>query len=195
MKTGIIVLAAGSSSRMGQSKQMLDIGGEALLARTVKAAIDAQLGPIVVVVGSNAHAHKKLITGLSVDIVHNEAWEKGMGHSLKTALHHLIGKHSTIQAVVVLVCDQPLLTPKNITNLVKKFEESKKPIIASRYSNMPGVPVLFDKEYFSKLMGLPDDQGAKKIILQNPDDVSEVDFQGGEIDLDTIEDYNAFKKR
>lgn len=194
MKTGIVILAAGSSSRLGQSKQMLDIGGETLLSKAVNAALDAQQGPVVVVLGSNVQAHEKLLSGLPVDTINNEDWRKGMGHSLKTGLHHLMRRVPSLQALIVSVCDQPLLTSKTINNLVLKYKEMKKSIIASRYSNMPGVPALFDKKFFPALMALPDDQGAKKIILQNVEDVLEVDFPGGEIDLDTEADYKAFIK-
>lgn len=194
MKTGIIVLAAGSSSRLGQSKQMLDIGGETLLLKTVKAAIDSHEGSIAVVLGANEKEHRKMLSGLPVDIVYNEDWVKGMGGSLKIGLQHLMSGNSSLEAIVVLVCDQPLLRRENITNLILSYQENKKSIIASRYSQIPGVPVLFDKVYFPELMALPDDQGAKKIILQNPEDVFEVDFPGGEIDLDTDADYKAFIK-
>ena len=192
METGIIVLAAGSSSRMGQPKQMLDISGETLLLKTIKTAINSHAGAVVVVLGANEKVHRKMLLGLAVDIVYNEDWKKGMGHSLKRGLQHLISVHFPLDAVVVLVCDQPFLESKNITNLISSYQQIKKSIIASMYSGTPGVPVLFDKVYFPKLMGLPDDEGAKKILLQNPDDVFGVDFPGGEIDLDTSADYTAF---
>jgi molybdenum cofactor cytidylyltransferase len=94
--------------------------------------------------------------------------------------------------IMILVCDQPLLRPENLVGLLRKYKEVGKPIIASRYSEMPGVPVLFDKTYYDRLMALPDKEGAKKVILQNLLDVAQVPFPGGEIDLDTREDYKAF---
>lgn len=192
MQTGAIILAAGSSSRMGQSKQMLDIDGEKLLSRTTRAALDAGLQQVVVVVGYDDVAHRKILAGLPVEIVHNSRWKNGMGSSLKAGLTHLLSMNPALNAVIVSVCDQPLLNSRIFIDLVHKFHETQKPVIASRYSNMPGVPALFDKRYFAKLAALPDDQGAKRILLQNPGDVEQVDFPGGEIDLDTMEDYDAF---
>lgn len=194
MKTGTIILAAGSSSRMGQSKQMLDVNGEKLLAKTVKAALDSHAGTVAVVLGSHEKAHRESLGGLPVEIVYNENWKNGMGSSIKKGLSHLMSGDPSLEAVVVLVCDQPLLTAENIIRLIMEYRQSKKPIIASRYSQTPGVPVLFDRIYFPQLMALPNDQGAKQIMLQHRDDVSEVDFPGGEIDLDTPEDYDAFQR-
>jgi len=195
MNSAAIILAAGSSTRMGQSKQMLDVKGEKLLVTTIQTVLKAGITNTTVVLGADEESHRKIIRDLPVDIVYNKNWERGMGNSLKSGLASLIQKNPALEAIVVTVCDQPLMKPENITNLLAKYKETGKPVIASRYSQMPGVPALFDKSYFRKLALLPDDQGAKKIILQNKDDVCEVDFPGGEVDLDTMEDYEAFVKR
>jgi molybdenum cofactor cytidylyltransferase len=97
--------------------------------------------------------------------------------------------------VIISVCDQPLLSADHISHLLKKHEETRKPIVASRYSGKPGVPALFDRACFSKLQALGDDQGAKSLMLQNPGDVAQVEFPGGQVDLDTMEDYERFVNR
>lgn len=194
MNYGAIILAAGGSTRMGQSKQMLDIRGQKLLPKTIGTVLQSHIDPVVVVLGASSGEHVKIIKDFPVELVQNQEWAKGMGNSLKAGLLHLIASHLALDAVIILVCDQPLLESQNIQNLISAFEESRKPVIASRYSGMPGVPALFDKSYFDKLLTLPDDQGAKKIILQNRTDVLEVDFPEGEIDLDTPEDYDTFIK-
>lgn len=195
MNSGAIILAAGSSSRMGQSKQMLDIGGKKLLVKTIQTILDGGISNVVIVLGSDEARHRQLLKSLPVDIVNNLRWEKGMGSSIKAGLEHLTSKHPMLEIIIVSVCDQPLLRLENISKLISQHQQTRKPIIASRYSMMPGVPVLFHKTYFQKLAALADDQGAKKIILQNPADVAEVDFPGGEVDLDTRQDYEAFLKR
>lgn len=192
MSYGAIVLAAGGSTRMGQSKQALDIRGQKLLPKTVDSVLRSHVQSIVVVLGASAEDHRRIIKDFPVDVVINQHWAKGMGNSLKAGLSHLTASRPELNAVIVLVCDQPLLESRNIQNLISAFDESKKPVIASRYAGMPGVPALFDKSYFRKLSALPDDEGAKKVILQNRVDVLEVDFPGGEIDLDTPQDYEAF---
>ena len=192
MNCGAILLAAGSSSRMGRSKQLLDINGEKLLVKTIQTVIRARIPAVTVVLGAEEQAHRNAIQHLPVDIVVNQHWKRGMGSSLKSGLTHLLSKNPTLPAVIVLVCDQPLLKQENISALVSKYGETKKPLIASRYKQMPGVPALFDSRYFEQLAKLPDDEGAKKILLQNRGDVIHVDFPGGEVDLDTREDYEAF---
>lgn len=191
--TGAIILAAGSSSRMGQSKQMLDIAGQPLLRKTAIAVVEAGMAHAVVVLGSNDAEHRSILEGLNVETIYNASWVKGMGTSIRTGVEALT-KYPAISSILILVCDQPLLTSETILKITAKFNSSRKPIVASSYRGVPGVPVLFDRTYFDRLKQLPDDQGAKKLILQNRNDIELVSFPGGEIDLDTMADYDAFRK-
>lgn len=195
MTAAAIILAAGSSSRMGQSKQMLVINGEKLLVKTIQTVLGSGVRKVIVVLGSNESAHRKLIEDLPVDIVYNPNWEKGMGSSIKQGLAHFASDQRPPEGIIILACDQPLLHSEHIQKLLDKYQETGKPVIASTYSGMPGVPVLFDRAYYNSLQALPDKEGAKKIILQNPSDVALVPFPGGEIDLDTMEDYETFLQR
>lgn len=192
MKTASIILAAGSSTRMGRSKQMLDIRGVPLLVKTVKTFLDADISPVLVVLGCNAAAHRELIAHLPIEIVENSFWKRGLGSSIKAGLLHLTSNHPSIASVIISVCDQPMLSKEVILDLVKKSHDTGKHIIASRYAGVEGVPAFFHRKYFAALANLADDQGAKKIIVQHMPDVSVVHFGGGEIDLDTMEDYHAF---
>lgn len=194
MAIGAILLAAGSSSRMGQSKQLLQINGQPLIIITVNAVLSAGLKNIVVVLGSNAEAHRELVEHLPIQIITNHDWERGMGNSLKKGITHLLQSSSPLEAVIIMVCDQPLLTSEHLKKLVEKLHEKRNQIIASQYNDTLGVPALFDQSLFHELLNCGDDQGAKKIIQQHKDLVKAVDFQGGEIDLDTLEDYNQFLK-
>ena len=177
---------------MGRSKQLLVIDGEQLLVKTIQTILKADIRAVTVVLGAQEPEHRNAIRHLPVDIVVNKHWERGMGSSLKSGLLHLLSKNPTLDAVILLVCDQPLLKHENISALLNKHQETGKPLIASRYSQTPGVPAVFASSYFEKLAKLPDDEGAKKILLQNSDDVIHVDFPGGAVDLDTTEDYEAF---
>jgi molybdenum cofactor cytidylyltransferase len=180
---------------MGRSKQLLDIDGEKLLVRTIRAFLDAAITPVVVVLGSDEKTHRELIQNLPADIVYNPEWERGMGSSIRKGLDYLLAKDSSVEGIIISVCDQPLLSKESIANLIEKYEDTKRPVIASGYSGGCGVPVLFHRSYFSQLANLPNDQGAKKILMQNPFDVSVVSFEGGAVDLDTPGDYQAFVSR
>jgi len=194
MEIGIIVLAAGSSSRMGRSKQLLEIDGQPLLCRCVEHALAASPSRVVVVLGANEKPHRGLLEKLPVEIVSNFYWKTGMGSSIKTGLNYLIQSNGELDGVILMVCDQPALTSEHLLKLIQKFHEKKKAIIASSYSKSNGVPVLFSRSFFSNLLLLNDDQGAKKIVQQFPDQVETVAFPKGSIDLDTEEDYQKFLK-
>jgi molybdenum cofactor cytidylyltransferase len=193
-KISIILLAAGSSSRMGQSKQLLDVRGKPLLLHSTKAALDSGAKSINIILGANEQPHREVIKQLPVDIISNHFWKSGMGSSIKAGLNHLVRKHSDTEAVIIMVCDQPAITSIHLQNLIRKFEETRSPIVASYYSSTAGVPALFSRSFFSNILMLKDDQGAKKIIEQFPEQVQKVEFPGGSMDLDTGEDYQKYLK-
>jgi molybdenum cofactor cytidylyltransferase len=192
MSVGIILLAAGSSSRLGQSKQLLPVGGQTLLERSAKIALASGVHKTIVVLGSNEAAHREAIRNYPVEIIVNPEWQKGMGSSLKTGLQHLISIAPKTQAVLVMVCDQPKLEVSHLQKLIVEFGRSEKSIIASFYKNSPGVPAIFAGNRFEELLNLDDQQGAKKIILQQRDNIGLVNFPEGAVDLDTPEDYHNF---
>ena len=191
----LILLAAGSSSRMGQSKQLLLIEGEPLLLRSIKTALTSSLENIAVVLGAEEEKHRSVIAHLPVQIIYNPTWESGMGSSLKAGLNHLLTIQPHLHAVIIMVCDQPLLTSSHLDKIITTYKKTKKRIVASYYSNASGVPALFDKSLFSELLTITDEQGAKKILSKYSDTAVAVDFPGGEIDLDTWEEYQNFKDK
>lgn len=195
MSLGIILLAAGSSSRMGRSKQMLEINGEPLLLHAATAALQSSVGPVIAVLGAQEDDHRKIIKHLDVTMVSNPNWETGMGSSLKTGLNYWISQSPQSEGVVVMLCDQPLLTAEYLKRLADTFTHSGKPIVASWYANAAGVPVVFRSTLFAEILQLPDDHGAKKIIARHSDQAHNIDFQGGAVDLDTREDYEQFVNR
>jgi molybdenum cofactor cytidylyltransferase len=192
-EVGIIILAAGASTRMGQSKQLLLIDAQPLLVKTIKTALTSQTH-CVVVLGANERIHRNAIAHIPIEIVFNEHWENGMGSSLKTGLNFLLAKFPAMNGVVVLVCDQPFLAADHIQKLIETHRQTRKPIVASRYANTSGVPVFFSKEIFQQLLELTDDQGAKAILHKNEKYVHLIDFPLGSIDLDTPEEYDNFQK-
>ncbi len=188
----IIILAAGSSSRMGQSKQLLLVDGEPLLLKTVKTALEVKTASVIVVLGAHDQEHATVTQNHAVNLVFNERWQRGMGSSLKVGLQFLEDNTPAAESVIILVCDQPALTTEHLLNLIQTYKKSGKSIIASYYSNAPGVPALFDKTHFNELLHLDDLQGAKKIIQQNMAVTELIHFPEGTIDLDTPGDYQQY---
>lgn len=188
----VIILAAGSSSRLGQSKQLLKVDGQPLLQRTVQAAAEAGFENTFVVLGANAEAHEKAIAQFPVHVVQNPDWAKGMGNSLKYGLKKVIEKLPHTTAVLVLVCDQPFLTSSHLKKMIDSVEHTQADIVTSTYQGTRGVPALFKKNVFGKLFLLGDEQGARKIIESHNGAVHAIAFPKGEIDLDTPEDLENF---
>lgn len=190
MSIGIIILAAGSSSRMGKVKQLLPINGEPMIRRAVNCALGSKGDSVVIVLGSNEKDNRAAISDLRVTIIGNNDWHYGMGNSLKAGIKQLDLKQ--VNAVIVMVCDQPAVTPDHLNKLIEKYISSHKVVIASRYADTAGVPVLLDRNLFKELLSIDDAHGAKSIINRHNNDLELVDLPGGEIDLDTPEEYQRY---
>jgi molybdenum cofactor cytidylyltransferase len=191
----IVLLAAGSSSRMGQSKQLLSIDGKPLLLKSAEAVLGVCANKTIVVLGSGEQAHRKIIDHLPLEIISNPDWEKGMGTSIRRGLTSALELVQGMEAVMIVVCDQPLITSGHLKNLIGKYKSTKNAIVASAYANTIGVPALFDQSLFQQLLAVEDGQGAKKILLDHADSVLSIDFPDGAVDLDTPEDFRDFLKR
>lgn len=194
--TGIILLAAGNSTRMGSPKQLLLYQGKTLLERIVDTSLQVfDNNKIILVLGANhseiAFQIKDKITLISV----NEEWESGMASSIKSGLQTLLNHFPEMERCFISVCDQPYLSSEVFIEMLKLADYSSKEIIAAEYAGTIGVPVLFSKKYFKKLLHLSGEQGAKKIIQQNMDDVNIFTFDEGAIDIDTPSDYANLKTK
>ncbi len=191
-KTGIIILAAGESSRFGQPKQLLKFNGKSLICRAVKTAIESVCFPVVVVLGANFDLLESEIENLDCEIAENRNRHGGMSFSIKSGIEKMLEIAPDISAVIISLCDQPLIESADFNLLCEKYEISHKPIIASVYDDASGVPALFAGEMFEKLKNLKGDQGAKKLIAEHPEAVEEVFLEKAAFDIDTAADYRRF---
>jgi molybdenum cofactor cytidylyltransferase len=194
-KVGAVILAAGGSSRLGQPKQLLTLRGETLVCHAVRAATDAPCAPVVVVVGESGSAIRTELRGTSAIVIENLEWQGGLGTSVRCGTGHLLEAVPGIDALVLMVCDQPLVEAKTIAALIAEQERTGKPIVASSYANTLGVPALFDRSCFDALLALPDDSGAKALIASRPNDAAAIAFEAGAIDIDTPGDYQRLQER
>lgn len=192
MKTGIIILAAGSSSRMGTSKLLLPINNKPMIAFIAGLAIEASANDVFIVLGHHAAEHQEALDGYNVHIVTNTRWHEGMGSSIKTGLQALLESMPDADAAIFLVGDQPYLTALHIERLIAHAINSDKPAVASSYSGTVGVPVLFKKVCFEQILQTREDSGAKKLIEGLGEQVIKVHFPEGQFDLDTPSDYTTF---
>jgi molybdenum cofactor cytidylyltransferase len=191
---GIVLLAAGASRRLGKPKQLLRFQNETLLKRTVKIALDSNCRPVIVVLGANAERLALEIEEFDVEIVANTEWEHGMGTSIRVGIKRFSENHPNASGVILMVCDQPFVSVDLIEKMVRNFQLSNAPIVASFYGDTMGVPALFSRCIFPELMLLEADNGAKKIIYKHRENVIKIPFEVGSIDIDTEQDYLSLIK-
>lgn len=192
-KIGIIILAAGGSSRLGSAKQLLKHRNHQSLVRHIaELAITALQKPVTVVLGAQYETIKQELTGLDLNLVINEHWQQGISSSIKTGLNFLINLEPKTEAVIFLVCDQPFVDPTLIQSIIKKYIASGKPIVACQYQETMGTPALFDARFFDELKQLEGDKGAGKLIHQYPEEVALIAFEPGGFDIDTQEEYKLY---
>ncbi|MCA1625750.1 MAG: nucleotidyltransferase family protein [Acidobacteria bacterium] len=192
-KIGLIILAAGSSSRMnGKLKQLLVFRGKTLLRRAAETAVKSDFDTVVVVLGANAEKLIDEVIDLPLQIAINKKWQDGMGSSINTGITVISEKN--LDAVIIMVCDQPLITTKTLRKLEEIFAQSGKPIVACEYEETIGVPALFSSQLFDELINLKRLEGAKKIIKKYLENTILVATPEARIDIDTIEDYEKFKQ-
>lgn len=187
-----IVLAAGSSSRLGQPKQLLELQGRPLLQHAVDAVEGAGLADVVVVLGHRAEeVGAAITTASSTRISVNPSFLEGQATSLRVGLGAMIGES---QAAVVILGDQPAVTQFCVKAVVEAYQASGSPVVQATYSGKPGHPVLFDRALWADLQAIEGDRGAREVLKQHPDWIQRVEL-GGEVpaDVDTWEDYERLK--
>ena len=188
--TGIVILAAGNSSRLGQPKQLLGYKNSTLLKNTIAEAFLVPDVVIMVVTGANNKLIEEELDPSRIKICFNSDWETGMSSSIVKGLNGLLQLYPDCQNCIFAVCDQPYVSSLVFENLIQEKNKKGKGIVASAYSGTLGTPVLFDKKYFTELAALEGQEGAKKIINRFLEDTASVPFEKGNIDIDTEDDYN-----
>ena len=191
---GAIILAAGGSRRFGQPKQLLAFQSESLVRRSVRIATEAGIASIAVVAGESIDAIQDEVRETAATVVENRGWQLGLGTSIRCGLRHLCASVPDLEAVVIIACDQPFVEASTIAALIEERKQSGKPIVASSYAGTLGIPALFDRSCFEALLALPDDSGAKALIESRPDEVAQIEFEQGAIDIDTPADFERLTR-
>ena len=181
----IVVLAAGASTRLGTPKQLLPYNGTTFIRSTVETALLAKADSVHVVFGYEAKKMKLEITDLQVVIVVNPHWQNGISTSIRSGIQSL---GSDIDAAIIVLCDQPKLSTSILNSLINTYVSTRAPIVTCKYAGTVGVPTLYDHRIFPELLALHGDHGAKTIIERYASERKEIDFSGGEDDIDTVVD-------
>jgi len=185
---GGILLAAGSSSRLGQPKQLLDFRGVPLIRHVAEQALASRLASLTVVVGHRAADVRAALSGLAVDVVENPSYAQGQSTSLRVGLLNFPRDHS---AALILLVDQPFVDATLIDRLIGLYEESGAMIVAPQVAGRRGNPVLFDRALFPELLTVVGDTGARDVISRHRDRLATLELPDDHAfqDIDTWEDY------
>jgi len=187
-KVGLILLAAGGSRRLGEPKQLLVYEGETLLRRAARTALASVCRQVVVVLGAHAEQMKAQVEDLPLKTVVNEMWSNGMASSIRAGMERLT-THDDTCAMVVMLCDQPLVDAEIINKLVAAHRTTNALLVAAKYDGTHGVPALFDRRLYPALLALTGAEGAKTVILAQSAHLTEISVPTAAFDVDTLADY------
>ena len=189
------ILAAGTSSRLGQPKQLLEIGGQTLIYRVARAALDAEVARVFIIVADDERADSiaAQVRDLPVEIVVNSQWREGMASSVRCTVHAAldakVASDHSIEASALLLtpCDLPRLSAAHLRALIEKYQNAEAPLVASRYQETLGAPLIIARELWPELLELRGDVGARRVIMRH--DASFIEWPDGALDVDTRADW------
>lgn len=186
---GLIILAAGSASRMGKPKQLLSYQGSSLISHAVEIGLNSTCKPVVVVLGAYLEKIKPKINKFPVQIIENPHWKTGMSSSIRAGITAIKENNPKLDAVIIALADQPLISSRIFNQLVQSYQQTENIIIAATYGDVIGVPALFSRVLFPELINLRGDRGAKALMRKYKDEVLNISIPEAAIDIDTPEDY------
>ncbi|SFZ92769.1 molybdenum cofactor cytidylyltransferase [Flaviramulus basaltis] len=196
-KIAVLILAAGSASRMGRIKQLLPYNNSTFLQIAIKNALESKANNVYCVLGANLETIQKEVKTDKVTFIRNPNWKEGLSSSIVVGVEYLLAGKTEIDAVLIMLADQPHVDSKYIDELIKLHENNKNKIVASTYENKKGVPAIFPSNNFNNLLKLKGDKGAK-LLLNNPQqNIITPELKSFEIlkDIDTPKDYEQFLKK
>ena len=183
-----IILAAGSSRRMGVQKLLLPLGGKTIITHIVDQLLASTLDEILVIVGSQAERVREELSDRPVSIVTNSRYESGMLSSVRCGLRSL---PEQCRAVLATLGDQPSITPELIDRMIQSFRATGKRIVVPLYNGRRGHPILFSIDYRDDILKHYDDVGLRGVLHAHPDNVFELTVSTASVlsDMDYPIDY------
>ena len=184
------MLAAGGSARMGQPKQLLPIDDRPMVRYVAEIVVATGLDQVIVVTGAHAREVEAALDGLAVELARNESWSEGMSSSMRTGLSAL---RPGVQAVLMVLGDQPGLTSALLQSLVARYRATRALIVAPVYRGQRGNPVLFDRVLFPELLAVQGDRGGRALVIRYTDRVEQVEVDNPAVimDVDSPQDYDG----
>lgn len=180
-----VVLAAGEASRFGSTKQLAIFRGQPLVTGAVRAA-ESICGPRSLLVAGKDW--KKVAAACEPQqgfMILNPRFAEGLATSLAGGIR---GIRDVADGALLMLADQPLITSHHLESLVDAWNSSPDSIYATAYADTVGPPVIFPRRFFTDLLELTGDRGAKAVINMNRKNVVTIHLEDAAIDIDRPED-------
>jgi len=187
---GVIILAAGSSSRLGQPKQLIKFQNKSLLQNIIDQSQAFTFTSYVLVLGAHATGIQKSIEPGNFNVIINQNWKEGIASSIHKGVEYSLEFNPELEHILFLLSDQPFVTSELIHELLISHQQQGKEITGCKYQDTVGVPAIFTKHMFKELGMLEGDRGARVLIKKYPEKLAVVPFELGSIDIDMPEDYS-----
>lgn len=188
--SSIIILAAGESSRLGSPKQLLPYAGSTLLQHSIDVAHASAVETTIVILGANADLISSAINNTKIKVVIHNEWKEGLASTIRFGLNLITTMNPLTEVLIFMVADQPFTTTALLNQLLDTHRTHGSKIVACKYEDSFGTPVLFHNSFFPELLQLKGDVGAKSLVRKYLNETAFVPFSKGHIDIDTIDDYD-----
>jgi len=188
-----VVLAAGTSSRMGVNKLLLPVGGSTVLRRAVVTAAAAGLDPVLVVVGHESARARAEVAGSPCVTVPNPDYARGINTSLRAGIRAVPGDAA---AAVVLLADMPFVRAEMVATLLERFRAGSAPLVLSVYGDVLAPPTLYGRALFPELGDLDGEGCGKRVMKRHRAEAIEVAWPSSALaDLDVPGDVEGVRAR
>lgn len=186
-----ILLAAGTSSRMGTNKLLLELQGESVLRGAALRALAGGLSPLLVVLGHEADRVRRELDGLPCEVVVNPDYEQGINASLKSGVAAL---PEEARAVMVMLADMPFVTAEMIAGLLGRYRATAAPLVISDYEGVNAPPMLYDRCLFGELLAMTGEGCGRQVVRRHRDEAEVMAWPASALtDVDVPADYERLK--
>lgn len=182
-----VLLAAGTSSRMGSNKLLFELNGESVLRGAARRALAGGLSPLFVVLGHQEDRARPELDGLPCRIVVNPSYEQGINSSLKAGVAAL---PEDVQAALVMLADMPFVTAEMIAALIDRYRSTEAPLVISDYEGINAPPMLYDRSLFGELLAMTGEGCGRQVVKRHRHEAEVLPWPAAALaDLDVPEDY------
>ena len=182
-----VLLAAGTSSRMGSNKLLFELNEESVLRGAVRRALSGGLAPLLVVLGHQEDKARQELAGLACQVVVNPNYESGITSSLQKGVSAVPAEAG---AAMVLLADMPFVTPEMIAGLIARYRATRAPLVISDYEGVTAPPMLYDRSLFAEIATMTGGSCGKQVVKRHRHQAEVLNWPAAALaDVDVPEDY------